>query len=127
MRVTILASGVFFGALLCGLADEATAKSPICRIGMQTEPRTGGYPLVCIEGVPYFEMGRDRRSDDAPAPWPWKSRVECGYFEFQSLSGETTIRSLGAGEFDEGFTKFIPDEKLAESERPPVGYLTADY
>ncbi|MCE9557233.1 MAG: hypothetical protein K8T91_28120 [Planctomycetes bacterium] len=108
------------------LGQEHVQHRPICTIAFQTDPPTGGYPLVCIDGTLYFELTRTRLASDAPVRRPWKSKETCGYFELMSMKGETTIKNLGSGDLNEAGTTFIP-KSIIDVDRSPAGFLGVDY
>jgi hypothetical protein len=114
--------------LIVGLSiAETPVRWPIGTIGMRTEPRGAAWPLACIDGTPYFLVGRPRQPHDKPTGWPGKSGEQCTHFEMLSIDGETTLKNLGAGGFSLTTDNFVPKLDLPEADRPPTGYLTADY
>ncbi|HKD37048.1 MAG TPA: hypothetical protein VKB78_09615 [Pirellulales bacterium] len=83
----------------------------------------------CVEGVPYFHMGRKREPVDKPTKWPWKSLQEAQLFElsntemFYGTDGFTTIKNLGPGHLSQNDSKFWSDKKSDDDESLP-GYLS---
>jgi hypothetical protein len=127
MRAIIIAAlSVFAGLGASGLVAAEPKSHPICVIAMQTDPPSGGYPFVCIDGKPYFEVSRGRQPADSPIHWPWKGQQECRFFQLTRTEGSTTIENLGPGMLDiKG--QFVPDDKMTEPKPPPTGFLTADF
>jgi hypothetical protein len=94
---------------------------------MQTEPPSGGYTCICVDGKPYFQVMRARRPDDKITAGPWKKLVECWHFELSKSEGSTTMLNLGPGTLTEDETSFIPEEDPFGRRLPGAGFMTADY